>query len=55
MATFSFAKEGHLGKLATKNTARANIGARLKGIEVNHPYLPNLTTRLLARPGRVLL
>jgi hypothetical protein len=45
VAAFCFAKEGHLGKLATKNTA----------IEVNHPYLPNLTTRLLARPGRVLL
>jgi len=55
VATFSFAKEGHLGKFATKNRARANIGARLKAIEVNHPYLASLATRLLARPGRFLL
>jgi hypothetical protein len=33
VATFSLAKEGHLGKLATKNRARANIGVRLKAIE----------------------
>jgi len=50
-----FRQRGRLGKLATKNRARTNIGARLKAIEVNRRYLTNLTTRLLARPRRFLL
>jgi aryl-alcohol dehydrogenase-like predicted oxidoreductase len=55
VATFCFAKEGRLGKLATKIGRAPNIGLRLKAMQVNRRYLTNLTTRLLASVGRVLL
>jgi aryl-alcohol dehydrogenase-like predicted oxidoreductase len=55
VATFCFAKEGRLGKLATKIGRAPNIGLRLKAMQVNRRYLTNLATRLLASVGRVLL